>query len=207
MKLYYSPMACSLSDHIALEEAGVPYEAERVDLHAKRTASGQDFMKISPKGYVPVLELDTGETLTENAAVLDWIASQNPKLSVGGPLGRSRVLEALSYISSELHHAFRPLWHPADEAEKVKAGETILRLLQLFETSLQGDFLFGEEPSVADFYLFVILLWATRADLALPPNLAALRDRMGARPAVQAAMRAEDLLSDPLDASAVTVSA
>ncbi|MER8603704.1 glutathione S-transferase N-terminal domain-containing protein [Mesorhizobium sp. M1233] len=99
MKLYYSPLACSLADHIALEEAGVSFERESVNLKTKRTGSGDDFTTVTRKGYVPALVLDSGETLTENIAVLDWIASQYPPLGVAGPLGRTRLLEALAYVS------------------------------------------------------------------------------------------------------------
>ena len=194
MKLYYSPMACSLADHIALEEIGAPYERERVNLHTKLTASGQDFRKITRKGYVPVLVLDGGEMLTENIAVLDWIASQNPELAVGGPLGRTRVLEALTYISTEVHNSFKPMWHPSSEAELAKARKQIAGLLQLFGDSLAGDYIFGDKPSVADFYLFVMLLWAVRFEVPVPATLTALRERMAARPAVQRAMRDEGLL-------------
>jgi glutathione S-transferase len=194
MKLYYSPMACSLADHIGLKEVGAPYERERVDLHTKRTASGRDFIEINRKGYVPALVIDSGETLTENVAVLDWIASQHPELAVGGSLGRTRVLEALTYISTEVHRSFKPMWHPSSEAEQAKARETITGLLQLFGDSLAGDYIFGDKPSVADFYLFVMLLWAVRFEVPVPATLAALRERMAARPAVRTAMRDEGLL-------------
>jgi glutathione S-transferase len=193
VKLYYSPLACSLADHIALEEAGVTYERERVDLHAKRTASGRDFGKITTKGYVPVLVLDDGEVLTENIALLDWIASQHPQLSADGPLGRTRVLEALTYISTEIHRAFKPMWHHGDEAETAAARQTISGLLELFEDTLAHDYLFGDRPSVADFYLFVMLLWAAHFGVPVPARLDALRDRIAARPAVQAALREEGL--------------
>jgi glutathione S-transferase len=193
VKLYYSPLACSLADHIALEEVGASYERERVDLHAKRTASGQDFTEINRKGYVPVLVLDDGEVLTENIALLDWIASGHPQLMPRGPLGRTRVLEALTYISTEIHRAFKPMWHPSDEAEKAKARETITGLLDLLGDTIAGDYLFGDRPSVADFYLFVMLLWAVHFGVPVPASLDALRDRIAARPAVQAAMREEGL--------------
>ena len=103
MKLYYCPGACSLAEHIALHEARLAFERESVDLEAKTTASGADFPAINPRGYVPVLVLDNGETVTENLAVLDWIAGQDPALGLDGPLGRTRVLEALAYISTEVH--------------------------------------------------------------------------------------------------------
>jgi glutathione S-transferase len=194
VKLYYSPLACSLASHIALEEIGAPYARERVDLHTKRTASGRDFTEVTRKSYVPVLVLDDDETLTENVAVLDWIASQNPQFAVEGPLGRTRVLEALTYISTEVHRAFKAMWHPSDEVEKTRARKTISGLLDLFGDSLAGDYIFGDRPSVADFYLFVMLLWAARFDVPVPATLAALRDRMAARPAVQTAMREEGLI-------------
>jgi glutathione S-transferase len=194
MKLYYSPLACSLADHIALEEAGVPYEREAVNLKTKRTASGRDFNEVTPKSYVPALVLESGETLTENVAVLDWIASQFPHLAVEGPLGRTRMLEALTYVTTELHHGFKPMWHAGSDEEKANARETLGAKLQYVAETVAGDYLFGDIPSVADFYLFVMLLWAKRFDVPTPANLVALRTRMQARPAVQRAMRQEGLL-------------
>src|SRR5688572_27861000 len=118
MKLFYSPAACSLADHIALEDAGVAFELERVDLKSKITESGADFTAINPKGYVPALVLDSGETLTENLAVLDWIATQHPSLGLDGPLGRTRLLEALAYIATEVHKSFKPFFAKGSEDEK-----------------------------------------------------------------------------------------
>ncbi|TPI78478.1 glutathione binding-like protein [Mesorhizobium sp. B2-8-9] len=195
MKLYYSPFACSLADHIALEEAGVPFEREAVDLKTKRTASGNDFAAVTAKGYVPALVLDSGETLTENVAVLDWIASQHPELSVAGPLGRTRVLEVLSYISSEIHRSFKPMWHPGHDAEKVKARAALAAQFGLVADGLKTDYLFGDRPSVADCYLFVMLLWAARFHVPVSASLEAFRNRMGARPAVRIAMTDEGLVN------------
>lgn len=195
MKLYYSPMACSLADHIALREAGFAFETERVDLRAHRTESGRDFHEINAKGYVPALLLNDGELLTENVAVLDWIASQSPSLMVTGPLGRTRVLEALTYITTEIHRAFKPMWHGGDAAELAKAGEAIAKLFEPVVRALQGDYLFGDRPSVADFYLFVMLLWAERFGVATPAPLIALRERLRQRPAVRAAMIHEGLVT------------
>ena len=193
MKLYYSPLACSLADHIALHEAGMPFDAERVDLRTFRTASGEDFARFNPKKYVPALILDDGTMITENLAVLDWIAGETPALQVDGPLGRTRVLEALTYITTEIHKAYKPMWHAGSAADKAKARDTVLRLLQPLSDGLNGDYLFGSTPSVADFYLFVMLLWADRFALDLPLPLLALRERMRARPAVEAAMTAEGI--------------
>lgn len=194
MKLYYAPWACSLADHIALEEVGATYDRERVDLKTKRTASGRDLHEITPKGYVPALVLANGETLTENIAVLDWIAAQFPQLAVDGALGRTRVLEALTYVSTELHRSFKPMWHPSTDAEKTKAREALARQFEYVADSQDGDFLFGDAPSVADFYLFVMLLWADRFDVQVPLALDALRARMTERPAVQRVLREEGLL-------------
>ena len=195
MKLYYSPLACSLADHIALEEAGVAYDRESVDLKTKRTASGRDFNEIAPKSYVPVLVLESGEILTENVAVLDWIASQFPQLGAAGPLGRTRVIEALTYVSTEVHRAFKPMWHPSSEAEKATARETIGGQFHYLADTMAGDYLFGDAPSVADFYLYVMLLWAGRFHIPVPAALEALRTRLGDRPAVQRALREEGLLA------------
>lgn len=194
IKLYYSPLACSLADHIALQETGQEFERERVDLKSKRTESGRDYNSVTTKGYVPALVLETGETLTENIAVLDWIASRHPKLGIAGPLGRTRVLEALTYVSTELHRSFLPMWHSENTEEKAKASETITNRLAFFSDGLKTDYLFGDRPSVADFYLFVMLLWAERFQILVPTSLVQLRDRIRARPAVQAAMSAEGLL-------------
>lgn len=193
MKLYYSPLACSLADHIALVEAGAAFEREQVDLKSKRTASGSDFSAVTSKAYVPALVLDNGEVLTENIAVLDWLATQYPALGVQGILGRTRLLEALAFISTEVHHGFNPMWHGGSESQKAQARENVSRLLSVLADDLAGDYLFGARPSVADFYLFVMLLWAERFDVHAPEPLVALRQRMMARPAVQAAMRQEGL--------------
>lgn len=196
MKLYYSPLACSLADHIALREAGFDFDLERVDLRTHRTETGRDFHEVSPKGYVPVLVLGDGDILTENVAVLDWIAAAAPELSAQGPLGRTRVLEALTYVTTEIHHAFKPMWHAGSAEEKARAAARASDLLALPAASIQGDYLFGDRPSVADFYLFVMLLWAERFGVQTPEPLEALRDRMLARPAVRAAMVYEGLLTE-----------
>lgn len=115
MKLYYAPGACSLADHIALHEAGLSFDHEKVDLKTKRTESGVDFSTINPKGYVPALTLDSGETLSENIAILDWIAHQDSELAPSGPMGHTHLLEALAFISTEIHKSFKPFFAGADE--------------------------------------------------------------------------------------------
>ncbi|WP_277984011.1 glutathione S-transferase N-terminal domain-containing protein [Sphingomonas faeni] len=194
MKLYYSPGACSLADHIALHEAGLPFEHEKVDLKAKRTESGADFTTINPKGYVPALTLDSGETLSENIAILDWIAHQDTALKPAGAMGHTHLLEALAFISTEIHKSFKPFFSGAGDDEKAKAAETIVKRMTYLADTMQGDFLFGADVSVADFYLFVMLLWARKNEIAVPTNLAAFRDRLMTRPSVQKAMQHEGLI-------------
>jgi glutathione S-transferase len=194
MKLYYSPLACSLADHIALLEAGVPFDRERADLKTKHLASGGDLCDITKKGYVPVLVFDSGEVLTENIAILDWLSSQYPKLGAPGPLGRTRVLEALAYISTELHRSFKPMWHASSDADKAKAMAAISSHFDFLSDGGGTDYLFGDEPTVADFYLFVMLLWAEKFKIKVPPRLAELAARMKARPAVRTAMANEGLI-------------
>ncbi|WP_458098339.1 glutathione binding-like protein [Roseomonas sp. WA12] len=194
MKLYYSPGACSLADHIALHQAGFSFEHEKVDLKAKRTAGGADFTTINPKGYVPVLTLDSGENLTENIAILDWVAHQNEALRPSGAMGHSRLIEALAFISTEIHKSFKPFFAGAGDEEKKKAGELILKRMGHLAQTMKGEFLFGEDVSVADCYLFVMLLWASKNDLEVPAKLAAFRERMLALPSVQKAMTHEGLI-------------
>lgn len=193
MKLYYYPGACSLSDHIALREAGAEFDIERVDLSTKITSSGEDFRRINPKGYVPALVLETGEALSENVAILDWIASNYPKLGLAGPLGRTRLLEALAFISSELHQGFESLWSHRGADETARAEAALVPRFTFISRSFTGAFLFGDHPTVADFYLFVMLLWAERYSLALPSHLVEYREMMKSRRTVGAAMKAEGL--------------
>jgi glutathione S-transferase len=193
MKLYFSPGACSMADHIALHEAGLSFDHEKVDLKSKRTESGADFTAINPKGYVPALTLDSGETLTENIAILDWIAHQDGALKPTGPMGHTRLLEALAYISTEIHKAFKPFFAGAGDDEKAKASEAIRKRMAYLAETMKGDYLFGSDVSVADCYLFVMLLWAQKNGVEAPEKLAALRERMMKRPSVQTAMKHEGL--------------
>jgi glutathione S-transferase len=194
MKLYYAPGACSLADHIALHEAGLAFEHEKVDLKAKRTEHDGDYAAINPKGYVPALTLDSGETLSENIAILDWIAQQAPALAPAGTMGRTHLLEALAFISTEIHKSFKPFFAGASDADKAKAAEIITKRLNYLSDTMVGDYLFGPDVSVADCYLFVMLLWAKKMDVEVPPYLTEFRDRIMARPAVVKAMTHEGLI-------------
>ena len=195
MKLYYSPGACSLADHIALHDADMKFDLVKVDLKTKKLEDGGDYKAINPKGSVPALQLDNGEVLTENVAVLSYIADQDPKLSVGGDLGRYRLLEMLAYLASELHKAFHPLFDPkASEAEKKKAGETVQSKLNFIAGKFTGPYLFGPNVTVADDYLFVMLMWAAKNKLAIPDVLTGFSERMRGRPTVHAALKHEGLI-------------
>jgi glutathione S-transferase len=139
------------------------------------------------------LLLDSGDVVTENIAVLDWIASQAPKLGLQGPLGRTQLLQALAYISTEIHKSFKPLFTGANEEEKARAEQYINKRLRWLEERKAGKYLFGHEPTVADFYLFVTLRWAVRFNIALPEGLVALMVRLTERPQVQSAIEFEEL--------------
>ncbi len=195
MRLYYAPGACSLADHIALHEAGLSFDHEKVDLKTKRTEGGVDFSTINPKGYVPALTLDSGETLSENIAILDWIAQQDSKLAPSGPMGHTHLLEALAFISTEIHKSFKPFFAGAGDSDKAKAGEMIGKRMGYLADTMKGDYLFGSTVSVADFYLFVMLLWAKKFGVEPPAPLVAFRERMMTLPSVQKAMKHEGLTS------------
>jgi glutathione S-transferase len=193
MKLYLTPGACSLADHIAMHEAGLAFDRIRVDLEKKRTEHGDDYAKINPKGYVPALVLDDGQLLTENVAILSWVADRDPKLAPSGDLGRTRLIEMLAFISTELHKSFKGSFFPTSDAGKEAAEDTIRKRLDFLAGRLRGDYLFGSAFSVADAYLYVMLRWARMKGLDLPEPLAAFVERMNARPAVQLALQHEGL--------------
>jgi len=194
MKLFYAPGACSLADHIALHEAGLDFQGVKVDLKAKRTEDGRDYLTINPKGYVPALEFDDGEVLTENIAILSVIAGKAPGLTPQGQFGHFRLLEMLGFISTEIHKGFKPFFSPdATDGEKAAASGMLAKRFGYLAERMKGDYLFGARLSVADPYLFVMCLWAQKNGVALPDPLRAFVTRMKARPAVRAALRHEGL--------------
>ena len=196
MKLYYSPGACSLADHIALNEADMKFDLVKVDLKTHTLGDGRPFRDINPKGYVPALEFDDGKVLTENVAILRLIADRYPALMAPGQFGRHRLLEMLAYIATEIHKAFHPLFDPkASEAEKKKAGDAVAGKLAFVATKFTGPYLFGANATVADFYLFVMLTWAAKNKIAIPEPLKAFSERIKSRPTVQAALRREGLIA------------
>jgi len=198
VKLYLSPGACSLSPHIVLREAGIPFEFETVDTAAKRTKSGADYRSINPKGYVPALELEGGQVLTEGPAIVQYLADQKPAAKLVPPPGsmdRYRVQEWLNFITSELHKSFGPLFSPKTPPEWKETLKTNLAgRFDFLSKKLEGkDYLMGSGFTIADAYLFTILTWTdyVGVDLAKWPVLKAYRERVGARPAVKAAQEAE----------------
>lgn len=200
MKLYYSPGACSLSPHIIAHEAGIPLTLVRVDTKTKRTAGGGDFTAINPKGYVPALELPNGELLTEGPTIVQYLADQVPDAKLVPPAGsleRYRVQEMLGFINSELHKSFSPLFNPQTVPETRAERIAYLQKRYAFveQRLATGPYLFGEQFTVADAYLFTVTNWAAfvNLDLAAFPQLQAFQARVAARPAVQAAMDAEGL--------------
>ena len=201
MKLYYSPGACSLSPHIALQEAGLAYTPVLASTKSHKLQDGTDFYTINALGYVPVLELDDGTRLREGPAIVQYIADQVPDKQLApanGTLARYRLQEWLTFIGTELHKGFSPLFNPATPEEyKPVVRERLLQRLQWVDSQLAGkQYLMGDQFTVADGYLFTVTNWTqpTNLDISGLANLAAYRERVGARPAVQAAMKAEGLL-------------
>jgi glutathione S-transferase len=201
MKLYYSPGACSLSPHIVLHESGLPFTIAIAPTKTHKLADGTDYYTINPLGYVPLLELDDGTRLTEGPAIVQYIADQVPDKQLAPPYGtmpRYRLMSWLTFIGTELHKGFSPLFNPATpEDYKALAKERLVGRLRWVDEQLQGrQYLLGDDFSVADAYLFVVTNWAKpmNVDLSGYPNLLAFRERMAARPGVQAAMKAEGLI-------------
>lgn len=201
MKLYYAPGACSLASHIALHETGLPFEIDKFIASTGTTASGEDFMQVNPKGYVPTIRLDDGNILTEGAAVLQYIADQNPASGLApkaGTMERYRLQEWLTFIGTEIHKTFSPLFNKAVSLEvKNRALELLTRRLGYVETQLANKpYLMGDSFTVADAYMFVVVSWSNRVgfDLAQFPKIQEYLARIAVRPAVQAAMKAEGLI-------------
>jgi len=201
MKLYYSPGACSLSPHIALLEAGLPYDLVKVDLRAKKLENGDDFLKVNPKGQVPALALDSGELVTEGPVIVQMIADKAPAKNLAparDSAERYKLLEWLNFITGELHKNFSPMFNPAipDEVKNV-FRERIMGKFKYLDAQLDGrDYLMGKQFSVADGYLYTMLRWADghKFDLSGLKNLMAFKERVAARPKVQEALTKEGLM-------------
>jgi len=200
MKLYYSPAACSLAPHIALEESGLSYELVKVDLRTHKLGNGIDYYTIDPKGYVPVLELDDGERLSEAAVILQYIADNKPGTLAPayGTMERYRLNEWLNFIATEIHKQFGPLWHDeTPEPTKATQRATLGKRFELIEETLaKQPYLTGSAFTIADAYLFTVTRWAgpLKVDLTPFPALRKFQERAGGRPKVYAALRAEGLV-------------
>jgi glutathione S-transferase len=200
MKLYYSPGACSLSPHITLHESGLKFEHLAAPTKTHQLDDGTDYYTINPLGYVPLLELDDGTRITEGPAIVQYIADQVPEKKLApanGTLDRYKMQSWLTFIGTELHKSFSPLFNPATPAEfKTTMAEKVMSRLKWVDSQLAGkQYLMGDTFSVADPYLFTVTNWAPRVGLDITgfANLSAFRERMLARPAVQTAMKHEGL--------------
>jgi len=201
MKLYIAPGACSLSPHIVAGEAGVNVEIEKVNLAEHKTETGQDYMTVNPKGYVPALRLDDGSVLTEGPAIVQYLADQKPGSGLIPPAGaieRYRVQEWLNFIGTELHKNFGPLFNKATpDAVKETARANINKRLAHINSQLAGkQYLMGANFTVADAYAFTIINWTNFVgiDLKQYPNVAAYMARVAARPKVHETLKAEGLV-------------
>ncbi len=193
MKLYYSPGACSLSPHIVASEAGIAVTLAKVDLKTHKTADGGDYYQVNPKGYVPALVLDDGRMLTEGPAIVQYLADLKPDMGLIPRSGfeRYKVIEWLTFINGEIHKAFSVLFGK-DETAKIAAREKLgQRFAYVGQALGENLYLTGDGFTLADAYLFVMLRWAGKLHVAVPDNLARLRDRIAARPAVHKALQEE----------------
>jgi glutathione S-transferase len=201
MKLYYSTGTCSLSPHIVLLEAGLPYTLEKIDFATKKTSTGIDYFTINSKGTVPALQLDDGRLLTEGPAIVQYLADQRPDAGLAPRVGtfeRYQLMEMLNYITSEVHKGFSPLFNPKISADwKASALANLEKKFDWLSGFLENKtFLMGNGFTVADAYLFTVLSWTRplKIDLARWPVLAAYQSRVAPRPAVQQALKEEGLL-------------
>jgi glutathione S-transferase len=193
MKLYYSPGACSLASHIVLQDMKLPSSFVKVDLKSKQTEAGEDYRVINPKGYVPALELDDGDLLTENIAILQYLASLKPELLPQSGKAKWHAIETLAFVSTELHKAFKPLFDPTSSEEaKQKAKDLVAQRLSLLVPRLgQRKFIVGDAFSVVDAYLFVMLTWAQKQGVSVPLELSRYADALSERASVKEALQME----------------
>jgi len=201
MKLYYSPGACSMAPHIVAREAGHKIEIEKVDIPAKKTAGGEDYWAINPKGYVPALKMDNGQVLTEVGVIIQYLADQKPESGLTAKMGtmeRYRQMEAVNFAATEIHKQLGALFNPkmTPEMKEVQLG-TVERRFNALEKLLAGkQYITGEKYTVADAYLFTVLNWTKGLKIELDkwPNIKNFVARVAARPAVQETMKTEGLV-------------
>ena len=201
MKLYYASGACSLAPHIVAREAGLKIDLDKLDFATGKTESGETFAQVNPKGYVPALRLDNGEVLTEVATLVQYLADQKPESGLApkaGTMERYRLQEWLTFVSTEIHKGFGPLWKPdtPEAMRDIVKANLAKRFAYLDQRLASRPFLTGERFTAADAYLFTVVNWTNFHDIDLKPypNLAGFMQRVAARPAVQQALQAEGLL-------------
>jgi glutathione S-transferase len=201
MKLYYAPGACSLAPHIVAQEAGIELQLEKVDTKTKAMASGGDFLALNPKGYVPALQMDDGAVLTEGPVISQYLADRKPSSGLApaaGSMERYRMQETMGFINSEIHKSYSPLFNAKTSPEvRDEKLDTLKKRYALIDQQLAGrSYLFGDKFTAADAYLFTVTNWAkhVKLDISGFANLGAFQQRVAARPAVQAAMKAEGLI-------------
>jgi glutathione S-transferase len=201
MKLYYSPGTCSMAVHIAAREAGVSLDLVKVDLMARKLPDGSDYLSINPRGYVPTLQLDDGTRLTEAAVLLQYIADLKPAtglLPAAGSMARVQVQRWLTFIGTEMHKTFGPLWHKEtpDATKEAATTKLALHFAELNTLLAKQPYLTGDTFTVADAYAFAVVGWSRLVGISLTayPSLLGFLDRVGKRPAVFQAMQAEGLI-------------
>ncbi len=200
MKLYYAPGACSMAPHIVMREAGYKFDLEKVDIPNKKTASGEDFWKVNPKGYVPALKLDDGQVLTEAQVIIQYLADQKQDAGLaprGGTMDRYRLMEMLNFTAAEVHKQLGALFNPkmTPEAKEIQLGVIDRRLTSLDKMLAGKQYATGDKFTIADAYLFTVLNWTNfhKIDTSKWPNIQAFMKRVGARPKVQETLKAEGL--------------
>lgn len=200
MDFYYAPTACSQAAHILLHETGLPFRPHKVDIFQHKLEDGSSYETINPNGYVPALVFDDGMLLTENVALLDWIATQGDGLIPDGSLGRTRHLQMLAFISTEMQKPFVRLFFSESEGEKAWLTETLARRLGWIASRLEGDYLFGARFTASDAFLYVMLRWAAMCGIAVPAVLRGLAGRIETRQAVRTMLDREAV--EPLGVAA-----
>jgi len=203
MKLYYAPGACSMAPHIVLREAGYVFDMEKVDIPNKKTAGGDDYWKINPKGYVPALKLDDGNVLTEAGVICQYLADQKPESGLApkaGTLERYRFMEMVNFTATEIHKQIGALFNPklTPEMKEIQIAY-VERRMNTLDKMLDGrQYAFGDKFSALDAYLFAVVNWTGmhKIDLGKWPNIKAFMDRIRARPKVQETLKAEGLIKD-----------
>ncbi|WP_295813288.1 glutathione S-transferase C-terminal domain-containing protein [uncultured Nitratireductor sp.] len=196
MKLYMTAGACSLADHIALIEADLAFETVEVDIPTRTTKSGEDYAAVNAKGYVPALVMDDDALLTENVAILSWIAEQADHLRPQTPMERTRLIEMLAFIEAEIHKPFIRVFFSPHEDSKTHERQSVERRFDYIAERLTDDFLFGKQFGVADAFLYVMLRWAHMTDTESPVALQEYMGRVERQASVKRALEAEDLKAE-----------